>query len=115
MQVRSRTLRVNVFVLACPTLGGKDRTGVDFLEVAIRKLVSFSGTFILLVVDSQVPLPVFRVPVRVDELVFLSGGRPFFAPRVSFVPADTILWVHNRDAELASALLADAERQASRK
>ncbi len=31
------------------------------------------------------------------------------------LPADIILWVHNRDAELAWALLADAEREASRK
>lgn len=31
------------------------------------------------------------------------------------LPTDLILWVHNRDAELAWALLADAERDASRK
>jgi hypothetical protein len=30
------------------------------------------------------------------------------------LPADIILWVHNADAELAWALLADAEREASR-
>jgi hypothetical protein len=29
------------------------------------------------------------------------------------LPADIIMWVHNRDAKLAWALLADAERQAS--
>jgi hypothetical protein len=29
------------------------------------------------------------------------------------LPADIILWVHNRDAELAWAILADAEREAS--
>jgi hypothetical protein len=29
------------------------------------------------------------------------------------LPADIILWVHNRDATLAWALLADAEREAS--
>jgi hypothetical protein len=28
------------------------------------------------------------------------------------LPADIILWVHNRDAELAWAVLADAEREA---
>ena len=31
------------------------------------------------------------------------------------LPADIILWVHNQDAELAWALLADAEREATRK
>jgi hypothetical protein len=31
------------------------------------------------------------------------------------LPADIILWVHNRDAEPAWALLADAEREASGK
>lgn len=31
------------------------------------------------------------------------------------LPADIILWVHNADAELAWALLADAERETSRK
>ena len=31
------------------------------------------------------------------------------------LPADIILWVHNRDATLAWALLADAEREASGK
>lgn len=31
------------------------------------------------------------------------------------LPTDLILWVHNQDAELAWALLADAEREASRK
>lgn len=31
------------------------------------------------------------------------------------LPADIILWVHNQDAELAWALLADAEREASEK
>ena len=31
------------------------------------------------------------------------------------LPADIILWVHNADAELAWALLADAESEASRK
>src|SRR4030081_2086427 len=31
------------------------------------------------------------------------------------LPADIILWVHNQDAKLAWALLADAERGASRK
>jgi hypothetical protein len=44
-----------------------------------------SGTFVLLVVDSQVPLRVFRIAVRIDELVFFLGGRLVFAPRVSFV------------------------------
>ena len=29
------------------------------------------------------------------------------------LPSDIILWVHNRDAQLAWALLADAEREAS--
>jgi hypothetical protein len=31
------------------------------------------------------------------------------------LPADIILWVHNRDAEVAWALLADAEREAFKK
>jgi len=31
------------------------------------------------------------------------------------LPADIILWVHNQDAKLAWALLADAERQASQR
>ena len=31
------------------------------------------------------------------------------------LPADVILWVHNQDAQLAWALLADAERKAARK
>jgi hypothetical protein len=31
------------------------------------------------------------------------------------LPGDIILWVHNADAQLAWALLADAEREASRK
>ncbi|MCU1298270.1 MAG: hypothetical protein JWO91_2548 [Acidobacteriaceae bacterium] len=31
------------------------------------------------------------------------------------LPVDLILWVHNKDAELAWALLADAEREASEK
>jgi hypothetical protein len=31
------------------------------------------------------------------------------------LPADIILWVHNQDAELAWALLADAQREASKK
>ena len=31
------------------------------------------------------------------------------------LPADIILWVHNANAELAWALLADAERETSRK
>jgi hypothetical protein len=31
------------------------------------------------------------------------------------LPVDIILWVHNRDAKLAWALLTDAEREASRK
>jgi hypothetical protein len=31
------------------------------------------------------------------------------------LPADIIVWVHNRDAELAWAILADAEREASLK
>ncbi len=31
------------------------------------------------------------------------------------LPAELILWVNNRDAELAWALLADTEREASRR
>jgi hypothetical protein len=31
------------------------------------------------------------------------------------LPGDVILWVHNQDAQLAWALLADAERKAARK
>ena len=33
-------------------------------------------------------------------------------PPLPGLPADIILWVNNRDAELAWAILADAERQA---
>jgi hypothetical protein len=44
-----------------------------------------SGAFVLLVVDSQVPLRVFRIAGRIDELIFFLGGRLVFAPRVSFV------------------------------
>lgn len=36
-------------------------------------------------------------------------------PPLPGLPADIILWVNNRDAELAWALLADAEREASEK
>jgi len=31
------------------------------------------------------------------------------------LPADIILWVYNRDADLAWALLADAQREASKR
>jgi hypothetical protein len=48
---------------------------MDFVEIAIWKLVSLLGTFVLLVVDSQVPLRLFRIAVRIDELVFFLGGR----------------------------------------
>jgi hypothetical protein len=58
---------------------------MDFVEIAIWKLVSLLGTFVLLVVDSQVPLRLFRIAVRIDELVFFLGGRLVFAPRVSFI------------------------------
>jgi hypothetical protein len=36
-------------------------------------------------------------------------------PPLPGLPTDIILWMHKKDAELAWALLADAEREASRK
>jgi hypothetical protein len=72
-------------VLCCRTLGEENCAAMDFVETAIWKLVPLLGTFVLLVVDSQVPLRLFRIAVRIDELVFFLGGRLVFAPRVSFI------------------------------
>jgi len=46
-------------------------------------------------------------------LRFNSIPRELSSMPLPGLPADMILWVHNGDAELAKALLADAEREPS--
>jgi ribosomal protein L40E len=59
---------------------------------------------------------------RMDEAEFACGllrshgiACELSSPVLPGLPADMILWVHNRDAGLAWALLADSEREASSK
>ncbi len=59
---------------------------MNFVEVAIGKLVSFLVLLIFLIVNPQVPFGVFVNPVRADEVILLLCGRLVFAPRVPFVP-----------------------------
>lgn len=72
-------------------------------------------------VDPNNRVELERFP-RLDEAelacgLLRSSGIPceLSSPPLPGLPADIILWVHNQDAKLAWALLADAEREASRK
>jgi hypothetical protein len=48
-------------------------------------------------------------------LLRANGIACELSPTIPELPVETILWVNNADAELAWALLADAEREASQK
>src|SRR3982074_476021 len=88
MQMCGRTFNIKVLVLSCAALRGKQCTAVHLLEISVRKFVVLLRIFGFLVVDSQMPLPIFAEPVGVDKLVFFLSGWLVLAPCVSFVHYD---------------------------
>jgi hypothetical protein len=71
---------------ALPNSRGEDCAAMNFVEIATRKLVSLLGIFVLLVVDSQVRLRVFRIAVHTYETRFPLGIDGWSSPRFSFRP-----------------------------
>src|SRR6267154_5241920 len=59
---------------------------MNFLEVAVGKLVFFLGLLVFLIINAQVPFGVFVNAVRADEVILLLRGRLMLAPRVPFIP-----------------------------
>jgi hypothetical protein len=58
---------------------------VDLFEVAVRELVPCFGVFAFLIVDTQMPLPVFGKSVPSDELILLLGAWLMFTSVVPLV------------------------------
>jgi hypothetical protein len=85
VQVRCGIFDVKVLVLARSAFGGDHAATVDFLEITIRKLVMPFGVVGFLVVDAQIPFPVFFESMLLQEGIFLLRGRLVLAPCVPFV------------------------------
>jgi hypothetical protein len=93
----------------CPTCGGDLDAGEQFADDDPR----------LLHVDPENRHELERF-VRLDEAELACGmlrangiACELSPPVLPGVPGEIILWVNNEDAELAWALLADADREAS--
>ncbi len=67
---------------------GKNRAAVQPPEIPEGKAVLTLSVVRFLGVHAQIPLAVFRVPVLVDERVFLGCVRGMFAPVLSRIPGD---------------------------
>ena len=110
----------------CGTANSPDAERCASCGAAIETLVESGGRFVdddpaLRYVDPENRIAVDRFE-RWDEaelacgLLRANGIACELSPMpLPGLPADIILWVHNRDATLAWALLADAEREASGK
>src|SRR5688500_308605 len=85
VQIRGGFLDIEILVLACPAFRRDDTAAVDLFEISIRELVSSLGFLVLLVVDPQMPLAVFFIPMLADKLVLFVGSWLMFAPVVPFV------------------------------
>src|ERR1700686_974067 len=113
----------------CSRCGTINRAGAKYCEICASPLdaATESGSqfveddLALRHVDPNNPVELDRFD-RWDEAELACGLLRFnniaceLSPMpLPGLPADIILWVHNRDATLAWALLADAEREASGK
>jgi hypothetical protein len=78
-------LNVEVFVLARPAFSGNHAATVDVPEVSVGKFISSFGILGSLVINSQMPFPVFFDPMAFDKVILLLRGWLVFAPRISLV------------------------------
>jgi hypothetical protein len=80
VEARRCAFHIEMFVLPGPAFRSQHSTTVDFLEIAIGKLVPSLRLRILLIVYGQVPFGVLTNTVPPDKLVFHRGRRLVFAP-----------------------------------
>src|ERR1700687_3951015 len=85
MQVRCRGLDVMVLILARAAFCGEHATAVDIFKVPVGEFVMSLGVLGFLVVDSQIPLAIFRKTVEANEFIFLLCGWPVLAPCIALV------------------------------
>src|ERR1700716_2817394 len=85
MQVRCRVLDIIVLVLAGSAFCGEHPTAMEFLEIAMGKLVVSLGILGFFVVYSQMPPAVFGKAAEADQFIFLLCRRLVLAPRIAFV------------------------------
>ena len=74
-----------MLVLARAAFRSEHAAAMDLFEIPIRKFVVSLSFFRVLVVDSQIPLSVFRKTVEAKEFVFVLGRRPVLTPRIPLV------------------------------
>jgi hypothetical protein len=79
----TRTAHTSSTHLVCP--GGQQSAAVDFLEVAVGKLVSSFIFFTFFVVYAEMPFGVLGVAALLDQFVLLPGRGLVFAPRTSVI------------------------------
>ena len=85
MQVRRRGLDVIVLVLPRAAFCREYATAVNIFKVPVGEFVVSLGVLGFLVVDSQVPLAIFRKTVEANEFIFLLCGWPVLAPCIALV------------------------------
>src|ERR1700730_14379775 len=81
MQVSSRLLNVEMFILSCSTFRGNYGTAMDVHEVSVGEFISFFNLLRFRIIDPKVPFCIFTKSVLLDELVLLLSGRLIFTPR----------------------------------
>ena len=85
MQVRDRVFDVIVMVLPRAAFCREYATAVNIFKVPVGEFVVSLGVLGFLVVDSQVPLAIFRKTVEANEFIFLLCGWPVLAPCIALV------------------------------
>ena len=85
MQVRCRVLDVMVLILVRAAFCGEHATAVDIFKFPVGEFVVSLGVLGFLVVDSQIPLAIFRKTVEANEFIFLLCGWPVLAPCIALV------------------------------
>jgi hypothetical protein len=68
MQMRYREFYVIILLSPGARLSGQQSTAVDSLEIAVGKLVSTLGFFVVLVIYSEIPFDVIGVAAPLDEV-----------------------------------------------
>src|SRR5581483_3314868 len=111
MQMRYRKFYIIIFLSPGARLGGQQSTAVDFLEIAVRKLVATLGFFALLVIYAEMPFGVIGVAAPLDEFVFLPGGRLVFTPRIAVI--GDVLSVSDQALRIVEGPIVELDRHRS--
>lgn len=103
VQMRNGKFDVQVLPLTRSWLCRKHPAPVDVLEIAVGELIPALVVFVWVIIDAEIPAPVFTEAMRLDVRILLLGRGLMLAPGVPVV--DHVVSVFEQAAGLIECLL----------